>query len=509
MSKALFFITELQRPVGGLHRFTIELLPAWRKAFDAGKTEFEPMPVSLCDPSAPKGDLRESKEHLSFSRRTGIKVYCAKRGGEDCMFLENAQSEAARNALHFALWDKYRIKSERSNGDPFYRLLSGFWEAAPLFAEHVASKEDIAIIDAQDWLAFPAGFLARERIKKPLHCRFHSGEFGRALGKPNADSAPLLVEAAALQEADFVSGVSIGEAKFELYNLLPAKQRLKSELQQSRGHYWKKMQDEREDAYEEFLLFEAASDLELITQRAAGLTNGIILDPWRKVTFSQIAGGKKLLSKLLPGKAHYIFFIGRAEYRKGIDALLQAFAIVRRQGLNAGLVVSSSLSPEDYSKYYGMCVSLGIADDVALYNGWLEEDTKKAMICASDIIALPSLYEPFGLVTLEALAADMACELSGLHGPTVVVGDTGGMSEVIRNGASGFKVPMEEDAFGMRPEMLAKILKMSLSSEELHARISKGGAERVQSRFFDWGFIATKIFEVYRRAIENYSKEVE
>jgi len=187
---------------------------------------------------------------------------------------------------------------------------------------------------------------------------------------------------------------------------------------------------------------------------------------------------------------------------------MHAFSLVRRQGANAGLVVSSSMSPEEYKKYYSLAVSLGIQDDVAIYNGWLDEDMKKAIFCAADVIALPSLYEPFGLVTLEALAADMACELNGLHGPTVVVGDTGGMSEVIRNGVSGFKVPMEEDSFDLRPEMLSKILRLSLSSEELHARVSKGGAERVQSRFFDWNFIVYKIFEVYRRATENYSKEV-
>ncbi len=167
-----------------------------------------------------------------------------------------------------------------------------------------------------------------------------------------------------------------------------------------------------------------------------------------------------------------------------------------------------SFSPDEYRKYYALAVSLGIQDDIAIYNGWLEEDVKKALFCASDVIALPSLYEPFGLVTLEALAADMACELNGLHGPTVVVGDTGGMSEVIRNGVSGFKVPMEEDSFEMRPELLAKILRLALSSEELHARVSKGGSERVQSRFFDWNFIVHKIFEVYGKAIENYSKEV-
>ncbi|MFH1106534.1 MAG: glycosyltransferase family 4 protein [Candidatus Micrarchaeota archaeon] len=508
MSKVLFFVTELQRPVGGLYRYSIELLPAWRKAFESGKTEFEPLVVSLSDPSAPKGDLKEEKSFAAFTRKTGIKVFGAVRGGERCHFLEHELGDEERNALHFTLWDRYRIKSESSAGDPCYRLMNSFWDSAPKFAEHLAKKEDIALIDAQDWLAFPAGFIARERIKKPLHCRFHSGEFGRALGRPQPDSAPLHIEAAALQEADFVSGVSIGDAKFEVYKLLPLKQQMKAELQQQRGHYWKKQQDEREDAYEEFLLFESAQDLELVTRRAAGLTNGIILDSWKKVTFSQIAAGKKLFSKLLPGKAHYVFFIGRAEYRKGIDALLNAMSLVRRENVNVGLVVSSSLSPAEYQKHYSSCVALGIEEDVALYNGWLEEETKKSMICAADVIALPSLYEPFGIVTLEALAADMACELNGVHGPTVVVGDTGGMSDVIRNGVSGFKVPMEEDNFDMRPDMLAKILKLSLSSDELHARISKGGVERVQSRFFDWNFIVFKVFEVYKRAIENYCNEV-
>ncbi|MFH0971478.1 MAG: glycosyltransferase family 4 protein [Candidatus Micrarchaeota archaeon] len=508
MKKVLFLVTELQKPVGGLHRFTTELLIAWRNAINSHQTEYEPLVISIRDPSVPLSDLRFSSEYSDFMHQhPNILVYEGIRAEERCIFLESTFSEEEKNAFLGDLWMKYRIKSERASAWDFYKVLSAYWQAVPLFAEYLVKKkkENIALIDAQDWLAFPAGFLTREKIGRPLNCRFHSGEFGRGLGHPDFDSPPVLIEGAALQEADFIQGVSVHEAQFEVYNLLPHKVHLREELSRFRSQKWNEYQLWKEERYEDFLLFEAGSDLEIITDAVAGLTNGIILDSWRKVTADNIKSGRGVLQKALPKKDKYVLFIGRAEYRKGIDALIQAFAQLKHSTkINAGLVVASNLSKEEYERYYADVAKLKMENDIAIYSGWLVEETKKGMFCASDVIALPSLYEPFGLVTLEVFAADMACEMHGLSGPVAVVGDTGGMSEVVINGMNGFKVPMEEDRFDLNPAFLARILKVALQSEEQKKRITLGAAERVQQRYFDWNFIAQKIFEIYKHAEKNY-----
>ncbi|HLC48228.1 MAG TPA: glycosyltransferase family 4 protein, partial [Candidatus Norongarragalinales archaeon] len=305
----------------------------------------------------------------------------------------------------------------------------------------------------------------------------------------------------------YVQGVSVHEAQFEVYNLLPQKQRLRNELAPFRGKRWAEYQLWKEERFEDFLLYEAGSDLEVITEAVAGITNGIILEPWRKVTKADIDAGKKVLQKALPKKDKYVLFIGRAEYRKGIDALLRAFEELKRTTkINAGLVISSNLSNDEYAGIYNAITKLKIEHDAIIYNGWLGEELKKGLFCASDIVALPSLYEPFGLVTLEVFAADMASELNGSHGPCTIVGDTGGMSEVVRNGVNGFKVPMEEDRFDLNPSFLARILKICLKDEHLKKKISKGAAERVQQRFFDWDFIVQRIFEIYGHAESNFER---
>jgi glycosyltransferase involved in cell wall biosynthesis len=501
MKKTLFLVTELQKPVGGLHRFTTELLPAWRKQVKEGNAEFEPLVLSLRDPNIPLGDLKESPSMKAIASSLGIKVYEAVRGGETCFFIEASLDTQARNDFHKLLWDKYRVRSEKSAYDHFYQVLNAYWKYAPLVAQAmIKSGQQIAIVDAQDWLAFPAGFLIKEATGLPLSCRFHSGEYGRSLGNPDFSSPPVRIEAAALQEANYVQGVSIHEAKFELYNLLPSKQELYNQVSEFKSQRWRQEQEWKTENYEAFLLLEP-QELTLITQCAAGITNGIILTEWQKVTEQDIRDGRSVLQKLLPGKEKYITFVGRAEYRKGIDALVQAFAQVGRR--DCGLIISSVLSSNEYQDLLRQLQQLGIEADTVLYNGWLEEKLKKQLFCASDVICLPSLYEPFGLVTLEGLAADLACEKNGNHGPVVVVGDTGGMHEVIKNGVNGFKSPMAEEKFNLPPAYLAKILRLVLKDEELAKRISEGGAQRVKSQYFDWSYITLQIMEIYRRAIKN------
>ena len=122
--KVLFVVTELQKPVGGLHRFTTELLPAWRRAFEEGKTEFEPLVISLKDPLSPQGDLKQSD---AFKMPEGAVLYEAKRGGETCYFIKSSLAPETRGELQKELWEDYGIKSLKQAGDQFYQNLNAFW----------------------------------------------------------------------------------------------------------------------------------------------------------------------------------------------------------------------------------------------------------------------------------------------------------------------------------------------------------------------------------------------
>jgi glycosyltransferase involved in cell wall biosynthesis len=147
---------------------------------------------------------------------------------------------------------------------------------------------------------------------------------------------------------------------------------------------------------------------------------------------------------------------------------------------------------------------MGLEGKAAIYNGWLDNYVKKAIICAADIVALPSLYEPFSSLTLEVLSADLACEANDLSVPVLVVGDTGGITEIIRNGYNGFKVPMEEDRFDLKPEYLTRVLEMVVADDKLQAKISKGAIETIQKKAFEWDNVLKLIFQTYSKSKDNH-----
>ncbi len=504
MDKVLFLVTELHTPVGGLYRYSVEFLKNWQALAREGKTRFEPFVLSLRDLTEPLGELKPSPFFAELcGAKRAFKIFEAERGGSKAFFVEGALSGEEKNAFHAQLWGDYRINSLKASSWDYYAQLNAFWKYAPDVAEFAAGKlarrgERIAVVDAQDWLAFPAGFLVKRRLGVPLVCRFHSGEFGRSLGNPDPDSAALSVEAAALLEADFVQSVSATEAKFEIYNLLPLKNDAEAKLAPSRDAQWLAQQEWRNARYQEFLLLEP-EDSVLFGKNAAGIPNGIILDEWKKISRRDIADGKKLFSRLLPGQSQRVLFIGRTETRKGIGALIEALALMKND--DVGLLLASSFNPESLEKYSRRIKELELDGRVVIHDSWIDERKKMQLFCAADAIALPSFYEPFGIVTLEALAADMACENNGLTGPVVVVGDTGGMHETIRNGVNGFKVPMEE--FDLKPALLARVLDTVLGDEELHKNISRNGSRSVQSPFFNWREIVGRTIRVYEKAIAN------
>jgi len=500
---ALFLITELERPVGGLSRFATELLASWKDAHAQEKTDYEPIVLAMHDPALPLSDLVPAQKFAELTTAyPQLSIHKAERGGVTCYFLEAKMPVEACNSFYGELYEKYRIRSERSSQDPYYRTLSAFWKYAPIVADFMERRlnANIHVIDAQDWLAFPAGFGCREKLNKPLLCRFHSGEFGRAMGYPDAVSAPLDIEAAALATADFIQGVSISEMKFELFNLAERKKKICEEITPRMPQGWLAAQEERDGKFEEFLLLES-DGLEMLGEYCAGLPNGIILSPWKGVQLADIFKGREMLRGIFQKKG-YVLFIGRPERRKGIDELLVAFDSLRAS--NVGLVISSNMSGQDYDLLMARIRRMRLESSVAVHNGWLSDSAKRSLLCAADVVALPSLYEPFGLVTLEVLAADLACEENGTKGPVAIVGANGGMNEVIRNGVNGFKAPMASQ-FALRPDHLARIISMSCRDEALRARISKGGAERVQSPYFDWHYIVLRMHECYRRAGRNHS----
>jgi D-inositol-3-phosphate glycosyltransferase len=133
----------------------------------------------------------------------------------------------------------------------------------------------------------------------------------------------------------------------------------------------------------------------------------------------------------------------------------------------------------------GIAKQLG-TDDMVTFLGQRDQDTLQYYYSASDIVVVPSHYESFGLVALEA----MAC------GRTVVASETGGLAFLIRDGENGFHVPAAD------PRALADKLEMILKDPELRARVGQSARDYAQSHA--WPLITKRIVSLYSEVLRAY-----
>jgi glycogen(starch) synthase len=118
--------------------------------------------------------------------------------------------------------------------------------------------------------------------------------------------------------------------------------------------------------------------------------------------------------------------------------------------------------------------------------GWLGDDDLSATAAAADLALVPSLYEPFGLVALEAAAA----------GTPVVATDRGGLGGVVRGSRLGLTVPSSD------PAALAEAVSRLLDDQVLARRIGRDARAAVESEYA-WPVVAAATARGYERAVRD------
>ena len=188
-----------------------------------------------------------------------------------------------------------------------------------------------------------------------------------------------------------------------------------------------------------------------------------------------------------------ILFVGRIEPLKGIDNLLLAIAQVveERPELRENMCVpiiggdtDGALENEEMKRLQTLREELGIGD-IVLFLGSREQDKLPYYYSAAEMVIMPSDYESFGMVALEA----MAC------GTPVIVSDVGGLSFLVRHGLTGYRVPARDPA-----ALASKIMRL-LTDEGLRQRIARHALRWSQS--FSWPCIADGIEEVYCELVDS------
>jgi D-inositol-3-phosphate glycosyltransferase len=144
-----------------------------------------------------------------------------------------------------------------------------------------------------------------------------------------------------------------------------------------------------------------------------------------------------------------VLFVGRIEPLKGIDILLEAVAQLEdRQDIRAIIVGGDGESSQEVQRLRWLAEELGLADKVSFW-GSVEHERLPLVYNAADVCVMPSYYESFGLVALEA----MAC------GTPVVASRVGGLKSTVKDGETGYLIPWH------CPEPFAERLEILLSND--------------------------------------------
>ena len=348
-------------------------------------------------------------------------------------------------------------------GQPWEKLAQGetqkfttALEAMSLNLAQVKRLSNIDIVHTHTWYVSMAGFLAKKLHNIPFVLTTHSLEPLRAwkaeqLGSGYAMSS--WMERTAILDADAIIAVSNG-TKADILRAYP----------------------------------------DVDPERIHVIYNGIDLAQYQKTSDTSA----------LPGfgvnfNQPYILFVGRITRQKGVTHLVDAIRYLPPETQ----VVLCAGAPDTPEILAEMRQKIEEARDHSANIVWIDRMvTKQEAIelysnCA--VFCCPSVYEPFGIINLEA----MACQAP------VVASATGGILEVVVDGTTGYLVPFEQDpttSFPTNPDKFARDLAAKLSdllSDKAKAKqFGQAGRKRVEEHF-SWTAIADQTIDLYRSLIAS------
>jgi len=194
---------------------------------------------------------------------------------------------------------------------------------------------------------------------------------------------------------------------------------------------------------------------------------------------------KSFRSKFALPEEKIVLFVGRLVYEKGIHVLINAVPKILSKVDAKFIIVGSGYMKE---QLLNIVRSMGLEHKV-LFEGFMEEATLLQLQKCADVSVVPSLFEPFGIVALEAMAAQSP----------VVASDTGGLSEIIEHDVTGVKV------YPNNPDSLAWGITKVLQDDNYAKNLRENAYKRVREKY-DWEKIALQTKRFYEDVLGEYSK---
>jgi glycogen(starch) synthase len=291
---------------------------------------------------------------------------------------------------------------------------------------------DFDLVHGHDWLVASAGDHLAKRFRAPLVVTIHATEYGRHQGW--IDKHP----------QSYIHGVE----------------------------RWMANRAERVITCSAYMREHVSDIYGLEEERVAVIPNGI--DPSELVPVDDLDA---LRARFAGRDELLVLLVGRLVYEKGFQLALEALpGLIERVGNVRFIVAGSGTAEEELRR---QAHELGL-DDYGSFLGWIGDDVLHSLYRIADLTVVPSIYEPFGLVALEAMASGCPC----------LVADTGGLREVVPNEDVGLRFRSRD------PDSLASMAERLLTDGTLRDRLVAEASEHVLS--FDWTDVARQVAAVYR-----------
>ncbi len=234
--------------------------------------------------------------------------------------------------------------------------------------------------------------------------------------------------------------------------------------------WWLAFRADRLVASTRFMVEQLVSGFELSPEHVARVPNGVDPRLWHAPEAGPVEREQLVVSW------------GRVQYEKGFQVLARAMQHVRGRFPDVRCTIAGrgSYLPELQTQ-----IDVEGVSDLIELPGFLADDVLRRLVQRAGCVVIPSLYEPFGVVALEALAA----------GAPLVVARTGGLAELIEGTDAGLSFEPGN------PEDLAGCIERVLSSPTLAQDLSVQATDLVQ-RKYSWGAIAVATARVYATAIQ-------
>ncbi len=299
--------------------------------------------------------------------------------------------------------------------------------------EALAEERSYDLVHGHDWLVAHAGATLAERVGVPYLTTVHATEHGRHQGWVQ-DEPQAHIHSVERWMAKRADGVIVCSHYM-------------------RGH--------------------VADIFDIEEDRVAVIPNGI--DPR---DMRPVGDLDALRREFAQPQERLVVLVGRLVYEKGFQLALDALpGVIERVGNVRFLVAGSGTHEQELKE---QAERLGLLEHGA-FLGWIGDDALHSLYRIADLCVVPSIYEPFGFVALEAMASGCPC----------IVADTGGLREVV---PAGERVGLRFN--GGDAAHLGVMIERLLTDAQLRERLVAEASEHVLS--FDWSDVARRTRGVYR-----------